>query len=215
MTTPPDPEAEAAFELGPPQFQRAKPPSLRAAFVVLACAAAVTFGGFAVALVGSGQATPATVSGLATPVPGVSLAAVDASGVLQRIASGGTPPPDILDALVVPNGARIEGTTTQDANVDQYDRGMKFQITTTSSELVSFYRTELKRAHWSLLGTYPVASAGIEVLAQRAGSDGYEWEVGVIVAPVNPSISPSLAGDGQTSAAMGLTLRLFEIPDAS
>ena len=215
MTTPPETEAELAEETGPPQFHRAKPPSLRAAFVVLACAAIVTFGGFAVALVGDGQSAPATVSGLATAVPGVNLAAVGASGVLQRIASGGTPPSDILGALVVPNGARIEGTTTQDANVDQYDRAMKFQITTTTSELVRFYRAELRRARWSMLGTYPLAGAGTEILAQRAGSDGYEWEVGVLVAPINPSISPSLAGDGQTSAVMGLTLRLFEVPDAS
>jgi hypothetical protein len=36
----------------------------------------------------------------------------------------------------------------------------------------------------------------------------------VVVTPVNPSISPSLAGDGQTSAVMGLRLRLFEVPDS-
>ncbi len=80
---------------------------------------------------------------------------------------------------------------------------------------MKFYRTELKRARWSLLGTYPMAGSGTEVLAQRSGSDGYEWEVGVLVNPVDPAISPSLAGDGQTSAVMGLTLRLFEVPDGS
>ncbi|MGD0943524.1 MAG: hypothetical protein ABR972_04505 [Acidimicrobiales bacterium] len=215
MTTPPDLELQGADELKSARPGRTRPPSLRPALVVLACAAVVTFGGFAVALVGSGQPAPATVSGLATPVPGVSLSAIDASGVLQRISSGGTPPPDILAALVVPNGARIMGTTTQDADVDQYDRAIKLQISTTSGQLLEFYRTELKRARWSLLGTYPLPNAGSELLAQRAASDGYEWEVGVLVTPVNPAISPALAGDGQTSAVMGLTLRLFEVPDAS
>ena len=215
MTSPPVRELPEADDPDQPYFVRAKPPSLRAAFVVLACALAVTVGGVAVALVGSLQTGSPTVSGLATPVPGVNLAAVGASGELGRIQSGGTPPADVLDSLVLPNGAKILGSTAQDAGVDQFDRSMRFQIDTTKQELLSFYRTELKRARWSLLGTYPVASSGSEVLAQRSGSDGYEWEVGVQIAPINPSISPSLAGDGQTSAEMGLTLRLFEVPDGS
>jgi len=204
---------QAAPEPEPPRFIRAKPISLRPALVVLACALVVTAGGFAVALVGSGQSQPATVTGLATAVPGVSLAAVDASGVLQKIASAGTPPSDILGALVVPSGARIIGTTTQDASVDQYDRSMSFQVSTSSEQLVTFYRTELKRAHWSLLGTYQTSKTTTEVLAQRSGSDGYEWEVGAVISPVNPSISPALAGDAQTSAVIGLTLRIFEVSD--
>jgi hypothetical protein len=215
VTTPSDLEIQEAEELGSPRAARAKAPSLRPALIVLACAVVVTFGGVAVALVGSGQSPPATVSGLATPVPGVNISAVVASGVLQRIAGGGTPPSDVLGALVVPQGARIGSTTTEDAGVDQYDRSISFQLSTTSGELVKFYQTELKRARWSMLGTYQVAGQGTEVLAQRAGSDGYEWEVGVSVKPVNPAISPSLAGDGQTSATMRLTLRLFEVPDGS
>ena len=212
---PPEPESDIDGDPGPPQWHREKPPSLRAAFVVLACAVALTVGGGAVALIGAGQAAPATVSGLASPVAGVNLSAVNASVVLRPIVSGGTPPSDVIDALVVPSGARIMGTTTPDAGIDQYDRSMKFQISTTTAELAKFYRTELKRAHWSLLGTYPLASGGTEVLGQRPGSDGYEWEVGVLMTPVNPSISPALAGDGQPSAVIGLTLRLVEVPDGS
>jgi len=214
VTTPPDLEREGAEQLEPARPAREKAPSLRPALVVLACAVVITFGGYAVSLVGGG-AGPAVVTGLATPVPGISLQAVAAAEVLQRISSGGAPPSDVVGALVVPNGARIMGATAQDAGVDQYDRSLKLQVTTGSGELLKFYKTELKRAHWSVFGTYPLPGSGSEVLAQRASSDGYEWEVGVMVTPVNPAISPSLAGDGQTSAVMGLTLRLFEVPDAS
>ena len=214
MSTTPDVGLELDEGLEPTRARRAEPPSLRPALVVLACAVVLSFGGFAIALIGSRQATPPIVAGLGTPVPGVNLSAVGASQVLQRISSGGTPPPDVLGALVVPNGARIVSTTAQDAGVDQYDRSIYFQIDTNSTELLKFYRTELRRARWSLLGTYPLPSAGTEVLAQRTGSDGYEWEVGVAVTAVNPSISPSLAGDGQTSAVTGLRLRLFEVPDS-
>jgi hypothetical protein len=209
----PDLGLEPAESLEPDRARRGKPPSLRPALVVLACALVVSFGGFAIALVGSGRAAPSTVTGLGTPVPGVSLSAINALGVLQRISSGGVPPRDILEALVVPDGAQIVSTTAQDAGIDQYDRSVYLEIGTTASELVRFYRTELKRGRWSLLGTYPQANAGTELLAQRTGSDGYEWEVGVLVTPVNPAISPSLAGDGQTSPLMGLTIRLFEVPD--
>ena len=215
MTTPSGLELEQAEESGPVRPARAKPPSLRGALVVLACAVVITFGGFAVALVGGGQPGPAVVSGLGTPVAGVSLSAVPASAVLRRIAGGGTPPADVLGSLVVPDGARVMGTTTQDASVDQYDRSLKLEVTTTLGELVKFYRVELKRAHWSVLGAYRLPGPGSEVLAQRSSSDGYEWEVGVVVTPANPAISPALAGDGQTSAAVDLTLRLFEVPDGS
>jgi len=213
MTTTPDLVAQLAEAPVPPRPPHAKPLSLRPALVVLACAVVVTFGGFAVALLGSGQAAPKAVTGLATPVPGVNLSAIRAASVLQRISSDGTPPRDVLEALVLPNGAQIISTSAQDAGVAQYDRSMYFEIDTTSTELLEFYQVELKRARWSLLGVYPIPGAGKEVLARRTGSDGYEWEVGVEVAPVNPAISPSLAGDGQTSATMGLRLRLFQIPD--
>lgn len=196
-----------------PVFERAKPPSMRAAFVVLGCALVVSVGGFAVALIGSGQSTPTTVTGLATPVAGTGLSAVGAAGVLARIASGGTPPADILDSLVVPSGAHIVGTGTEDASVDQYDRSITFRLSSGTAALLSFYRIELRHFGWRLLGTYATSKQTTELLAQREGSDGYEWEVGAVVSSSNPSISPALAGDGQTSAEASLTLRLFQVPD--
>ena len=102
VRTPPDldegpaEEPDAGVDGGQPSFVRAKPISLRPALVVLACAVVITVGGFAVALVGTGQSQPAVVKGLGTPVPGVSLSAVGATSVLQAITSGGTPPSDVL-----------------------------------------------------------------------------------------------------------------------
>jgi len=146
-------------------------------------------------------------------VPGVSLSAIGASPVLQRISSGGIPPRDVLEALVVPDGARIVSTTAQDAGVDQYDRSIYFEIGTKSTELVKFYRAELKRAHWKLLDL-PAAERRNRAPCPADRVRRLRMEVGVVVTPVNPSISPSLAGDGQTSAVMGLRLRLFEVPDS-
>ena len=215
MTTTPHLGLDSTEGLELSRARRAKPPSLKPALIVLACAVVVTFGGLVVSLVESGTPAKSVVTGLGTPVPGVNLSAVSAAQVLRRISSGGTPPSDILTALVVPDQARILSTTSQDAGVDQYDRSISFQVDTKSSELVKFYVSELKRANWSLLGTYPLPGSATEVLARKSSSDGYQWEVGVVVTPVNPSISPSLAGGGQTSPVMGLRLRLFEVPDSS
>jgi len=214
VTTTPDLGLEPAKAPEGPRVPYGRSPSLRPALVVLACAAVVSCAGFAIALVGSGQPAPPTVTGLGSPVPGVNLTAVDAAGVLHRITSAGTPPSDVLSSLVLPNGARIVSTSDDDAGVDAYDRSIYLEVDTSTRELVKFYETELERAHWKLLGSYPNAGAGKELLGQRTGSDGYVWEVGVVMTPVNPAISPSLAGEGQTSPTTGLRIRLFEVSDS-
>lgn len=146
MTTTPELGAERAELPDGPRAPHGRSPSVRPALVVLACAAVVSFGGFAVALIGSGQAGPPTVTGLATPVPGVNLLAVGGAQVLQRISHDGSPPKDVLEALVVPKGARIINTSVQDASIDLYDRSIYFEIDTTSKELLTFYEVELKRS---------------------------------------------------------------------
>ena len=147
-------------------------------------------------------------------MPGVDLSAVGASQVLQRISSNGAPPGDVLNALVVPNGARIIDTTAQDAGVDQYDRSIYFQrrlqlhrarqVLPSGAEASRLVLPrDLPAAHRR--NRLPFAPTGPDPTATNGG-----WRV---ITTVNPSISPSLAGDGQTSPVMGLRLRLFEVPD--
>lgn len=213
MTTTPDLRFEPDEALEQPPTRYGKPPSLRPALVVLACAVVVSAGGFVVALVGNGGSASKSVTGLEIRVPGVSIKATEAAPTLRRITSDGSPPGDIVDSLVLPVGARIVSTTAEDAGVDQYDRSIYLDVDATPRELMKFYEVELKRGQWSLLGEYPLSNGANEVLARRAGSDGYEWEVGAVLTPVTPAISPALAGDGQTSPTTGLRLRLFQIPD--
>jgi len=61
-----------------PVARRAAPPSLRPAVVVSHMRGRTVGGGFAVALIGSGQSGSIDCHGLATPVPGVNLSAVNA-----------------------------------------------------------------------------------------------------------------------------------------
>ncbi len=213
MTTTPDLGFEPEDALEQPPARYGKPPSVRPALVVLACAVVVSVGGFVVALIGSGQSVSKPISGLEIRVPGVSIRATNAASTLRRITSDGSPPSDIVDSLVVPIGARIVSSTAEDAGVDQYDRSIYMDVDAAPGELMKFYKAELKRGQWSLLGEYPISGGASEVLGRRAGSDGYEWEVGVVLTPVTPAISPALAGDGQTSPTTGVRLRLFQIPD--
>ena len=213
MTTTPDLGFEPDEAVEQPRTRHGNPPSVRPALVVLACAVVVSVGGFAVALVGSGSSASKPVTGLEIRVPGVSIRAIAAASTLRRIETAGSPPGDIVDSLVVPVGARVVSTTAEDAGVDQYDRSIYMEVDATPRELAKFYEVELKRGQWSLLGEYPLSGGASEVLGRRAGSDGYEWEVGVVLTPLTPAISPALAGDGQTSPTTGLRLRLFQIPD--
>jgi hypothetical protein len=143
-------------------------------------------------------------------VPGVNLLAVGAAPVLKRITTDGVPPKNIVDSLVVPKGALVIRTSTQDAGIDQYDRTVYLQIDARSREILRFYAVELKRAHWSGAGKI----FGDEVIGEKGGTDGYEWDLGVTVTPVSPgAISPSLAGGEQTSPTEGIRLRLFQVAD--
>lgn len=189
-------------------------PSLKPALVVIACVLAVTFGGIAMALLGGSSATSTPLVGLGKPVPGVDLQALPAAGALRRITSGGQPPSDIIRSLVVPAGVTVTGSDNHDADVDQFDEAVTMTTTASQRELIDFYRVELVRGRWSLLGNYPLAQGGTELLARRASVDGYEWEVGLVVTPArDPSISPALAGGSQTAPTTSLELRLFQVSD--
>lgn len=207
--------ADADPSAAPPLAPFARPPSLKPALVVLACVAVVSLGGFALALLGGNSSPAPAASGSTSALPGVHLAALPAGPALRRISSDGALPSDIAAALVVPEGSRVVGSVANDAGVGQFDRSIVLAVGAAPSLVVAFYHAELTRARWALVGTYPIAAGGTEVLARRASADGYEWEVGVVVTPVNPGISPALAGGDQTSASSRVKLRLFQIPDGS
>jgi hypothetical protein len=189
-------------------------PSLKPALVVIACVAVVSFGGFALALFGSSPSSNPPIVGLGKKVPGVSLTALPASRVLDRVSSAGEPPSNIVKSLAVPNGVTVTGVRGNDAGVAQFDRSVLMSSDASVKAVTRFYSVELPRANWSLIGVYR-RPHGTELLAQRAGNDGYEWEVGVDVTSVNPRISPSLAGSDQSAPSTVLRLRLFQIPDGS
>lgn len=102
------------------------------------------------------------------------------SAAFSRLSSGGGPPEDVLASLAAPRGSATVGTDDYDGNSGTYDRAVDLSGPMTQEAVLSFYETYLPEKGWSVKGEYPVPNAsGREVIATRAGSDGYEWEVAV------------------------------------
>lgn len=194
-------------------------PGLRPAAIVLGLAAFVLVLFGVVALVtgggggngsGHGGGTAATVPSKPTPVKGTTLLAQPAAAALRPIRQADTPPANIVDALAVPVGATVVGHTPS-PGVTLFDARERFTVPGTQESVIAFYRSELTAMKWHIDNVGPARghAGATEVLAQKAGSDGWYWEVGAVVSPTTY---------GQPAGASGTTpfvLRLFEVNDAS
>jgi hypothetical protein len=193
------------------------PVSRTPVLVVLGIVAVIAIGGALLAVLGASpkQAAPTSVSSL----PGVSLRAVPAAHALAAITAAGQPPADIVADLVVPEGATVTGSSDLDAGVGQFDRGVSMTVDASTKEVVAFFSAELRHDGWAMSASEPVTNkqgvSGTEVLAQHESADGYYWEVGVVVDPANPSITPALAGSGAAAESSSVELTLLEVGDAN
>lgn len=160
----------------------------------------------------------ASTDGPTTPakVKGTTLLAVPAAKALKPIELPGTPPANILDALVLPEGATVVSVTDNSTSTTQYDEQMRFSVRASEAAIVDFYRVELAAKGWSSpsVGTATGLSGGVQVLAQKGGDDGWYWEAGAIVSPT----AFGTGGTGGSSTRTGaesteFTLRLFQVSD--
>jgi hypothetical protein len=89
---------------------------------------------------------------------------------------------------------------------------MRFSVRASQAALVSFYRRELRARGWSIMSVGPAhdAPATTEVLAQRSSTDGWYWDIGVLVAPTT-------FGSGSAAAAdtTRFTVELYEVLDSA
>ncbi|HMD46749.1 MAG TPA: hypothetical protein VKG43_11345 [Acidimicrobiales bacterium] len=187
---------------------RAAGPSLRPALIVLGLAVGilVVFGIFA------GFTTvanaPSTTPTPPRSVPGTSLRSVGAARLLRPIELSGAPPANIVDAITIPSGAVALGHLN--LGVDQYDQEMRFRVAGSQGAVVQFYRAEMRRLGWGQMSSGPARNQPrtVEVLGQKAGDDGWYWEMGAVVSPTTfPAGSPA----GGTTFA----IRLFQVSDTA
>lgn len=182
-------------------------PSVRPALIVVGIAL------FLILLFGIGAAltsNPASKPPAPSHLKGSSLVAVASSVPLRPIEILGTPPADILDALVLPKGAQKVSVTKWSGST-QFDGKMSFRIGVSQGSLVAFFHTELRTRGWSILsvGAAHGHPGATEVLAQRASTDGWFWEAGFVV-------FPTAFGHGSAHTEMTrFSLDLYEMPDAT
>lgn len=194
-------------------------PRLRPAALVLGLAvlvlvlfgvAAVLTGGGGGNGRGHGAGSSAMVPAKPTPVKGTTLLAEPAAAALRPIRQAGTPPANIVDALAVPVGATLVGHTPSSA-ITLFDAQERFTVPGSQDGVIAFYRSELAAMKWHVDNVGPARGQAdaTEVLAQKAGSDGWYWEVGVVVSPT--TFGPHSGPAGTTP----FVLRLFEVNDAT
>jgi hypothetical protein len=172
----------------------------------------VTIGGALLAL--TGNSGPAPSGSLASP-PGLNLRANAAKAMLRPIADNGALPSYIVDALVVPAGARSLGITSPANSLDLYDASVSFAVPASVETLVAFYRYELTHDHWTVSDVVAGTNGGTNLYAIHPSADGYDWEAGVLITPSNGALSSALGGGSPPSASSSVELRLLERGDAA
>lgn len=170
-------------------------PSLRPALVVVAIALFIVVGGGILALVGTASAHPAASDGPKAIVPGSKLLAQPAKGVLAHISSAGEPPANIVDSLAVPAGSSYLGRKDFDKGLSQFVRQVEISVAEPASEVRTFYLKLLSEERWvpTRAGHH---GGNYDILAEKNGSDGYEWEVGLLIDGVGTGVAPALGGGG-------------------
>jgi len=183
-------------------------PSVRPALIVLGIAALVLLMGvIGAALTSSGSALPTKVRSLAT-APGAGMTAMEGAGLLAPIATGGEPPADILDAVALPKGTTVTTGSATNNGIGLYDRSLSFSLPVSEQAVITFFRVELKALKWQIVsqGPPPGGTPGYRIVGQHPSSDGYEWEIGVTVAPTTFGSASSATTD-----TTSYTVRLFAV----
>lgn len=112
------------------------------------------------------------------------LQAIPASRALKGIESPTTPPLDVRNAIFLPKGSTtIDATPSSGGTL--YSANADLEVQGSQSDVVAFFRIQLKATGWRVVSTGPAMNYpnAIEVIAQRASSDGWYWEFGAVVKP--------------------------------
>jgi hypothetical protein len=186
-------------------------PSVKLALIVLLIAVGIVVIGL-IAMVSWGSSRPVTAPASVGTAKGSPLKAIPAAPDLAPLVSSGEPPDDIVNSLVLPQGS-VPGSVQDDTNsAESYDEQRTFTLLDTPEQkIITFFEVELPAQGWKVVSKGPAKNQpGFEVLAQRAGSDGYYWEVGAVVAPTTFPTSGPAAKTGQTQ----FEIRLFQVSDS-
>jgi hypothetical protein len=185
-------------------------PSAKPALIVVGIAALVLLiGGIGAALTSSGSAAPPAAHSLPT-APGAGITAVAGRPDLAPLEMGGQPPGDILNVVALPKGTVVTAGSATNNGIGLYDHSLSFTIPRSEQKVIDFFRAELKALKWQIVsqGPPPNNVPGYRIVGQHPSSDGYEWEIGVTVAPTTFGTGAQAALETTSYA-----VRLFAVTD--
>ncbi len=144
-----------------------------------------------------------------TKVGGTVLSAVPGRVDLTPIVKSGQPPGNIINATDIPKGSVRLSFENNSAAAQQYDAQIQMRSNASQGAIENFYRKDMKAQGWQIfeVGAADHDANAIEVLGKLAGSDGFYWEMGVVVSPTAFGSTAPATGDTQ------FTVRLFQVPD--
>jgi hypothetical protein len=207
-------------------------PSTKPALIVLGIIFVLFLVGVGLELLSGNQSRPTAAPTKIATARGAVLHAVPARPLLKAITSAGQPPDDLLNALAVPRGATPVPSSVVDNGVELYDRSLRFNVSATQQDVISFFRAQLPALNWRRLSQGPTGTSGAYlILEQHPASDGHEWDVGVTVSPTSfgaqgsqttqttqttqDTLSPQSGSAGATvpTGTTSFTLRLYSVSD--
>lgn len=118
------------------------------------------------------------------------------------------PPLDIERSVFVPASCVVSASIPTGADASRPSVATEFSCANTSGFLVSFYRAQLPHSEWKVFSDAQTThdGGGIALLSQKAGSDGFYWQLGVVIG--NTTFTSS--GGGVPTEATKVTIRLFQ-----
>ncbi|MFZ0665452.1 MAG: hypothetical protein WAM97_06830 [Acidimicrobiales bacterium] len=185
-------------------------PSVKLALIVVAIAVVIVVLGLFAQGFESSNPSESAPSSVAT-AKGSPIKAIPARSDLSPLIQSGEPPDDIVNAVVLPVGSQPGTVIDNTLAAEGYDEQRLFTLNEPEQKIISFYEAELPAEGWHVQskGT-PHNQTGFEVLAQRAGSDGYYWEIGAVISPTTFPASGPDAKSGLTK----FEIRLYQESDS-
>jgi hypothetical protein len=190
-------------------------PSIKPALTVVAVAIAIVVLGSVVALIGSPSAHPSSLHPSLRRLAGSKLEAEPAKSFIAHVAAGGEPPANIVSSLAVPAGSRYLSRRSESRGLSQFDSSIEIMVPASEAEVKSFFVRLLSDEHWVTNSITAPAPGKSEVIAVRSGTDGYQWRVGIVSEGLGSLVAPALGGGGSSPARTRVTIRLYQVEDAS
>jgi hypothetical protein len=159
------------------------------ALIVLGLAVVILLGGVAAAALSS-SSNPTFSIRQVTLDDGTTVHMGPATVKLHAIVNNSEPPADIIGNLGIPQESTVTGVVNADRHTAQFDRTAKLSSQLAQPQVIEAYRRLLHAAAWKIVyeGPAPQGAPGAtEVLAKLGSSDGFYWEVGVVVSPTTPA----------------------------